>query len=124
MEIIAVHSDPESLEQLTACLEPAIAPCRVVPFADPMLAVKHLAGSGKNVNFIVAALLMRHLDGLGLIKLVRELLPGVPVLIVGREACGELEALVRANGASGYLSQPLSEETLRAAVQEFAVMSS
>lgn len=82
----------------------------------------YLVASGKKETFdlIITDLNMPNLDGVGLIKKLRNLerYNGIPILVVSTESAKAKQNEARAAGASGWISKPIEKERLLRAVSK------
>jgi DNA-binding response OmpR family regulator len=64
------------------------------------------------VSLLVTEVKLTGIDGLGLLKLVMENYPEIPVIVVTAHSTPEMERLARESGAIEYLSKPVMLENL------------
>lgn len=119
MTVLVIDGDEQSLDRLEQALAEAIPwPClQVVRFADPMLAVKYLAGQNAAPYFVFTALLLPRMDGFELMRCCRKLHPGVPTFAVGETDSREMRRLAWMNGAVEYLVKPVIGAAVRQAIR-------
>ncbi len=90
---------------------------QVVEAANGVAALAHVEELKERLDFIVTDMHMPELDGLGLIRKVKSLLPALPVIVMtGRLETGEKEEL-KTHHISAIIEKPFSPPTLFAALR-------
>jgi PAS domain S-box-containing protein len=82
--------------------------------ADAMDRINELK---ENLNFIITDMHMPQLDGLELIRKVKQVMPGLPIIVMtGRMEAGEREQ-IQAQNIAGIIEKPFSTKTILAALR-------
>lgn len=112
--ILICEDDSENLRSLSKALEKV--GYEVHPFQDPREGVSYFH-SHDTVDLVLTDLRMPGMDGMEVLKKVKESEPGVPVLLI--TAFGSVESAVQAMkvGADDYLAKPVDLYELRRRVQ-------
>ena len=107
MKILAVSSSTELLAVLRDTLECLFPDAAVIHMTDPLMAGKYAFHN--RVDILLAEADMKRMDGLQLIRFVRQEQPGVRAYLLGREEV--LRALTAGlPGAVGRIPYPLRAE--------------
>lgn len=115
IKIVAVDQQPEELIRLSVKLRRITPPGTSVEcFSDPLYAYQYAFHHGIDAFFVVAQ--MGRMTGLELTERMRGLFPAARIFVLWRDEAFRQEALQR--GADGYLVTPVSEETLRQAMED------
>lgn len=118
MKILVVDNDKADLEQLCAALRRVASGAEVVPFFDPLLAVKYMVAHGGEIGLVFTALLMLPIDGFLLIKQVRRWVPGCPTVVVNHTETWEFRSLASERGANAFLVKPVTDEMIQDVLRE------
>lgn len=107
MNILTVGSSADALAALRGILERLFPDAQIVPMTDPLMAGKYAFHN--RVDLLLAEAEMKRMDGLQLIRFVRQEQPGVRAYLLGREKV--LRALTAGlPGAVGRIPYPLRAE--------------
>ena len=75
----------------------------------------------QDIDLIITDQNMPGLDGLGMVKAIREggRNANTPIMVLTTETSDEMKAAFRAAGANGWMSKPFSPDRLEAALKKF-----
>ncbi len=112
--ILILEDEAENLRSLTRALEKV--GFRVAGYQDPIQGLRHLQEQG-GVDLVLTDLRMPGMDGMEVLKRVKQAEPTLPVLLI--TAFGSVESAVEAMkvGADDYLAKPVDLYELRRRVQ-------
>ena len=112
--VLILEDEAENLRSLTKALEKV--GYEVKGFQDPRLGLAHFA-SRDDIDLVLTDLRMPGMDGMEVLKQVKESAPSVAVLLI--TAFGSVESAVQAMkvGADDYLAKPVDLYELRRRVQ-------
>ena len=93
------------------------------PFTAPAEALNFLENNLKQtgstgVDFVLSDLRMPELDGIEVLKIIKEQYTSLPFILMSGHATAEDQQQAAALGADGFLSKPFSPEALHAMVAE------
>ncbi len=113
--ILIVDDDPVQRRLLQAAVQKFGYEAVLADGGEPALAALETAGGG-DISAIVLDLAMPGLDGIGVLKAMRERGIGIPVIV--QTAQGGIDTVVSAmrNGAFDFVVKPASPERLRTAI--------
>jgi len=111
--ILILEDEPENLRSLTKALEKV--GYTVKGFQDPLAGIAHFRGS-EGFDMVITDLRMPGMDGIEVLKQVKQTDPSVAVLLI--TAFGSVESAVQAMkvGADDYLAKPVDLYELRSRV--------
>ena len=117
LPLLIVEDDRDLRDALCVTLE--LAGYAVIPAADGNEALSVMKNS--RVALVISDIQMQPLDGIGLLHEVKQLYPGVPVVLM--TAFGDIERAVAAMhaGASDYLPKPFEPQKLLDKVVRYAL---
>ena len=115
LPLLIVEDDRDLRDALCITLE--LAGYVVIPAADGSEALATM--QRRRVGLVISDIQMQPLDGLGLLREIRQLHPHVPVVLM--TAFGDIESAVAAMraGASDYLAKPFEPTSLLAQVERY-----
>lgn len=113
LQVLLVEDDPLVAEVVSGLLQ--IQGHAVIHAGHALAALSHLASAGTQV--ILLDLDLPGMDGLSLLRLIRQQGHGMPVLVITARREDTLAAEVAGAGADGVLHKPLGGDALQAALQ-------
>lgn len=111
MTILAVSNSRHILAALGRILERLFPDAQVIDMTDPLMAGKYAFHN--KVELLLADAEMKRMDGVQLIRFVRQEQPSVRAYLLGRD-CGSGASLPE--GAEGYIAYPFSACKIAAAL--------
>lgn len=88
---------------------------------DALEAAKALVSDGTGLALLITDWVMPRVGGAGLIRAVREIVPGLPVIVMtGHADEAEILAAVEGEGLTRIVPKPWQARTLSAAIHELA----
>jgi DNA-binding NtrC family response regulator len=69
-------------------------------------------------NLVISDILLKEMNGIGLLETVSRMRPGIPVMIITGFGGEEIEEECRKKGARGFLNKPFSVHNLLSLVEE------
>ncbi len=112
--VLLVDDDPHVLRAFQRLLEPL--GFTIVTANDGRAAATHL--DEKAFDAVVSDIAMPQLDGVGLLRLVRERHPDLPVILITGDPSVQSAASAVEHGALHYLPKPVPSDRLRRAVAD------
>ena len=116
-EIVLLDDEASVLFALKLLLE-ALGFC-VHDFSDPNLALEYV-GSDKIADLFLCDLKMPKMNGLEVLKRVRELAPQLAFVLMSAHAGRDEIDAAQALGAAGFLAKPFTPDQLRQMVAELS----
>lgn len=108
LKILAIDNEKNNLKALIGCLKTIYPGSHIIPFKDAMLSVQY--GYNYPVDMIYTNVILHHITGLQVMKLLRKVHPALAVNFVANT--DEYTEAAAALGADGYYLTPVSEESL------------
>lgn len=90
--------------------------CEVSPFEKGLEAINFLK-SESNFSYILCDLRMPELDGFEVLRLVKEIAPEIPFILISGHATSEDVAIAKGLGSAGFLGKPFTVDQLKGALK-------
>ena len=116
VKILTVGYHSEMLEELKKDLTDIYPDAEIVKVTDSLMAGKY--AFNHEVDIVFAESEMKRMNGIQLIQFVRQEHPGVKSFLIGSETELAESFLVESEDVSGILTYPLSEKSVREALQK------
>jgi DNA-binding NtrC family response regulator len=108
--VLVIDDDIGMFPALTKVL--ASEGCTVAGATDPTRAVEYILNKDRRFDLIITDLRMPGLDGTEVLDLVKQELPGTPVIIITAFSTPEAEAKARKLGVAAFLEKPVASDAL------------
>ena len=119
MEFVVVDNDEARLRELTELLLDTFRGSTIHQYVDPMLSARCVVEH--EVDAVFASARMVRVDGVALLHVLRANWPELPVFLLADD--DEHREAAVAEGVSGYLRRPVTQESLTAALIVNSVLS-
>ena len=110
MQILTVDDEKEQLKSL--CLTLRSNGFQTLAASSARKALDCLETRAFAIDLILTDYAMPGMDGITLVKAVKQLYPKLPVIMMSAEGTGELAEMALKNGCDGFVEKPFAVETL------------
>jgi nitrogen-specific signal transduction histidine kinase/CheY-like chemotaxis protein len=116
-ETILVVDDENSVRELTRAVLSSLG-FKVLTAKDGTEALIYVGEKRAELSLIITDLHMPHMDGLGLVRLLRRTAPAIPVIVASGRMEDDFATEFRSLGVTVFLDKPFTQEMLIAAIKK------